>query len=227
MKNNAKYLVASEETEGNNGWPYTPLLTSKSIKKMERALRQRLNITPEELAKKMVASAGVDQASLPTMAAIDLSKMDLVAKASDNFANAILTTDASHIRLTALIKKTQSFDGLLKDQYHFAQLVLEDETITDKNLKETAREVMEAINTAVIAEQHSPDYPNAHGLTADITSWGGIEFGYEKQKFRRDNKWAEAMNRIHGADKPQPYPGEKNSDSFPIFCDKMSKHKES
>lgn len=206
LKDNAKFLVASEETEGANGWPYTPLLTPKTLQSVERSMHGKLNITPEEFAKKIVAEAHGDQGTLPTMSAMDLSKMDGVAKASDNLAKAILKTDTPNSTLKTIAQKTQNFSGM-KDQFHFAEQIVKSETITDAKLKEAATGVMDAINTAVIAEQHSARYPNAHGLTAEIPSYGGVGSGYENLKFRGATNWAEAMNKIQDAGDPAPAPG--------------------
>jgi len=205
MKDAANYLVASEQTEGANGWPYTPLLTPKLLKNLDKALRSKLNISPEEFAKKIVNSAEGDQGTLPTMSATDLSKMRDLGKAADNFGKAILKTDTSNALLKSIIGKTQSFYGF-KDQYHFAEQIANHEEITDEKLKEAAKGMMSAIKSAVIAEQHSSRYPNAHGLTAEIPSYGGVGTGYGALKFRADTQWAEAMNKIHGAGEPKPYP---------------------
>ena len=206
LKDNANYLVASEQTEGGNGWPYTPLLTPKTLQSVERALRSKLNITPEEFAKKIVDSAEDDQGTLPTMSAMDLTKMRPLAQAADGLAEAILKTDTPNSTLKSIAQKTQSFYGF-KDQYHFAEQIVKNETITDDKLKTAAKGMMAAIDKAVVAEQHSSRYPNAHGLTAEIPSYGGVKSGYEDLKFRRDTNWAEAMNKIHDAGEPAPHPG--------------------
>jgi len=208
LGNREGFLVASEQTEGANGWPYTPLLTPKLLKNLERALRTKLNISPKELATKIVDTAEGDQGTLPTMSATDLSKTKELAKASDDLAKAILITDTPNDTLKTIMKNTQSFYGF-KDQYHFAEQINKHEEITDEKLKEAAAGMMTAIKSAVIAEQHSSRYPNAHGLTAEIPSWGGVGAGYENLKFRRDTKWAEAMNKIQDAGEPAPPPKKK------------------
>lgn len=206
LKDNANFLVASQQTEGGNGWPYTPLLTPKTLNSIERSLTQKLNISPEEFAKRIVDTAEGDQGTLPTMSATDLSRMPAVAKASDNLAKAILKTDTPDSTLKSIAQKTLSFYGF-KDQYHFAEQIVKNDTITDAKLKDAAQAVMNSISTAVIAEQHSSRYPDAHGLTAEIPSSGGVGAGYENLKFRQDTNWAEAMNKIQGAGDPAPAPG--------------------
>ncbi|MCD4782641.1 MAG: hypothetical protein K8T10_02300 [Candidatus Eremiobacteraeota bacterium] len=205
MKDTASYLVASEQTEGASGWPYTPLLTPKLLKNLNRALSSKLNISPKEFAKKIVDTAEGDQYNLPTMTAADLSKMDDLGKAADNFAKEIIKTDTPNDMLKTIISNTESFYGF-KDQYHFAEQVANHEEITDEKLKDAAKGMMAAIKSSVIAEQHSSSYPDAHGLTAEIPSYGGVGRGYGALKFRAETQWAEAMNKIQGAGEPRPYP---------------------
>ncbi|MCE1246782.1 MAG: clostripain-related cysteine peptidase [Firmicutes bacterium] len=201
MKDVARFYVASEETEGGNGWPYTPLLSPRALGEVERALSSKLNVTPEELATKIVSSAQGDQGTLPTMTAIDLAKMPDVAKATNVFADAIIKTDTPNATLQDLARKTQSF-AANKDHYHFAELVATSPNIKDEKLKEAANGMMAAIKGAIIAEEHSQKYPNAHGLTAEIPRYGGVGSGYEDLKFHRDTNWAAAMNKMNGAPAP-------------------------
>ncbi len=197
MKDHVKYLVASEQTEGANGWPYTPLLTKKTLQKLDRSMRGKLDLTPEEFAKKMVEAAEGDQGTLPTMAATDLSKMKKVADATNLLAaHIILSDDSTKSTLKSIARKTQSFYGL-KDQYHFAEQITKDESIKDEKLKKAAKALMDALKEAVIAEQHSSRYPNAHGLTAEIPSWGGVGKGYTDLKYAENTLWDEAMNSLN------------------------------
>lgn len=196
LKDVANYLVASEQTEGGAGWPYTPLLTKKNLETFDRALRMKLDIPPDEFAKKIVDTAQAAQGDLPTMSAMDLNKMDGLAKATNSFSQAIIDTSTPNRVLQDIARKTQSFYGF-KDQYHFAQQVVESKQVTDMNLKETAKELMNSIKDAVIREQHSSRYPNAHGLTAEIPTSGTVGKGYGDLKYAQDTLWDEAMNKMN------------------------------
>lgn len=198
LKDNVGYMVASEQVEGGNGWPYTPLLTKKALKSIERALRSKLDVTPKELATKMVTNASTDQYSLPTLSAMDMSKMQGVVDATNLLAGQILLSDnSSHDALKGIARKTESFYGY-KDQYHFAQLITQSDDIKDEKLKKAATHVMKSVNNAVIAEQHSEyKHPDAHGLTLDIPTWGsGHKAGYEKLQFAKTSLWDEAMKKV-------------------------------
>lgn len=195
LKDNVSYMVASEETEGGAGWSYTPLINRKGLESLSRALRSRLNISPEEFAKKMITNAEKDQDSLPTLSAVDMSKVDDLAIASEGMAEAILATDTPNSVLKGLVRKTQEFSDN-RDQFHFAELITRSPDITDEKLKGSARDLMAAIETAVIAEQHSGDYPDAHGLTAEIISYGHTGTTYKELRFARDSSWDEAMDKM-------------------------------
>lgn len=208
LKDTAKYMVASQQVEGANGWPYTPLLTPDKISQLDMALGARLNITPDEFAKKIVNTASNDSSTLPTMSAIDLEKMDHLKDASENLAQAIIETDTPNSTLLGIARQTLNFYGF-KDQYHFAQLINESKDVKDEKLKEAAQGVMLAVDDSVFAEQHSSRYPNAHGLTVEIPTSSGVGAGYENLNFRKDTKWAEAMNKINGAGDPAPHPGKE------------------
>ncbi|MFP4496583.1 MAG: clostripain-related cysteine peptidase [Vulcanimicrobiota bacterium] len=195
LKDHAGFLVASEQTEGGNGWPYTPLLTSKSMETLSRAMSSKLDVTPREFATKIVETAQSDQWTLPTMSATDLSKMDNVAKATDNFAKQLLDTKTPDSVFKDIIRKTENFHGF-KDQYHFAQQVADSKDIKDTKLKKSAEEFMVSLKKAVIAEQHSYKHPNAHGLNAEIPSGQGVGRGYSDLKYAKETLWDEAMNKI-------------------------------
>ena len=205
LKDTANIMVASQENEGLDGWPYTPLLSSKALNSIEKSLRSRIDLSPKEFAKKVVEEAKEYPYTLPTLAAIDLTQMDNIADKSDKFADAILKTNTDNEILKALTRETEEFSGL-RDQYHFAQLVSESKDIKDNNLKKTAKGLMDSIKKAVIAEQHTASFPNAHGLTAEIPTYGSVRSGYEELQFRKNTKWAEAMNKINDAETPKPFP---------------------
>jgi hypothetical protein len=196
MKDATKFYVASEQTEGGNGWPYTPLLSKKSLEELDRALRSKLDVTPEEFAKRIVSTAEGDQGTLPTMSAMDMSKMKELADATNLFAGQIMLTDTPKQVFKDIANKTQSFYGL-KDHFHFAEQVANSDKITDKDLKKSAKGMMDAIKSAVIAEEHSPRYPNAHGLTTELPTSGKVGSGYEKLQYAEHTLWDEAMNNMN------------------------------
>lgn len=196
LKDQAAYMVGSEETEGADGWPYTRILTAKVLERLQQTLKHKINMNPEELAKTVVKSAEGSQGELPTMAAFDMSKVDKLGKATDALAKAILDTDTSKSTLMGIARKTQDFSGF-EDAFDFCQRIDQSKDIKDEKLKAAARDLLAAVQETVIAEQHSSAYPGAHGVTLDIPS-GKPSAEYKKLDLSKDTQWDEAMGKIAG-----------------------------
>lgn len=202
MKDCASYMAGSENNEGFHGWPYTQLLTRSALNKLERVMRGKLNISPESFARKIIETASTDHENLPTLSAMDLSKMNQVAEATNEFSQNLIDTATENHTFREIALSTETFGNFhFRDHYHFAQQVAESPKIEDVKLKESAKGLMKALKSAVIAEEHDPKFPNAHGLTAEIpmTTWYdtlGVRFGYNELMFSRLTKWDEAMNKI-------------------------------
>ncbi|MDQ7824401.1 MAG: clostripain-related cysteine peptidase [Candidatus Eremiobacteraeota bacterium] len=196
LKDSAGFMVASENTEGADGWPYPQILTQKSLRNLQRALREKLDITPEEVAKKIIKDAEGFQHSLSTLSAVDLSKMKDVAAATDAFADKLMATATPRETLRNIIKSTKSWYGF-KDQFDFAERIINSKDVKDEELKTAAKSMMEAIGTAVIAEQHTAAHKGAHGLTIELPSYPSAPSDeYKELKLSQDTKWDEALGKL-------------------------------
>lgn len=196
LKDMADYMIASEEAEGGAGWPYNTILSEKVLSKLQEVIKKKINVEPKELAIKVVNDAEGVQEDLPTMSTLDLSKMNDVAKIIDEFAKAILQTSVSAKALKALAYETEYFYGF-KDIYHYCKLVTEAKNITDENLKTSAKNVMNVLKEAIIAEKHSNTYPNAGGLQIALISPQFAPPSVLKNlAFTKDTKWAKAAEKI-------------------------------
>jgi len=197
LKDTANYLVASEESEGGAGWPYTKVLTEQALKSLQEALKTRINVEPKEFVTKIIEDASTVQGDLPTLSSIDLGKMDNVAQKIDGFAGAILDTKTPMSDLKSLVSKTQSFSGF-KDIYDFCDKVVKQEAIQDENLKAAAKEVIASLDEAILANEHKESYPGAHGLQIELKTYGGPSSAYKDLAFARDTKWGQAISKIAG-----------------------------
>lgn len=195
LKDVADYIVASEESEGGNGWPYTAVLSEKVLSKLQEALASKISIDPKAFAEKIIADTGTVQQDLPTMSTVDTSKMDNVAQTLNGLANAILANDTDKKSLLDITRKTESFSDF-KDTYHFCEQIVNSKTITDEKMKAEAKKVMQALDDAIIANQHSHRYPNAHGLHMEIPKYGTMSSGYQNLQFAKDTNWDEAMHHM-------------------------------
>jgi hypothetical protein len=211
LKDQAKYLVGSEEIEGAGGIHYDTLLnTGKGD-----VLQSKID-SPRNFAKRIVESVSLlephglcDYNYIPTMSAIDLSKMEDVAKASDKLAEAILSAKDDKKTLRGIVRKSQKFDNRHRDQYHIAELIFESDGIKDSKLKKSAEQLMKSIKKAVIKNHnlttHFGDYSDAHGLNVSVQFNfkrlldyidKDIKKSYSELDFEKDTKWGEAMRYL-------------------------------
>ncbi|MBX3171059.1 MAG: hypothetical protein KF760_26865 [Candidatus Eremiobacteraeota bacterium] len=174
LKDYANYLVASEEVEGGAGWQYddvlgkqsntnSRILSGKVLDYAAAALRARDPLTPADMAKAVVSMAEGHQRDLGTMSAIDLTKMDSVSAALDNFAGKVLDSNITPQEFAPVAQQAQKFYDFA-DAGHLVQLA------GDKfggEIGEAAAQVKAALGEAVIAEQHSQKYPKATGLNIE------------------------------------------------------------
>lgn len=185
------YMVASQNTEGGDGWPYSKIFSSSTASALKSALNQKFDISPEEVAKKMVNdSHGFP--SITTLAAMDLSKMSGLTEATNAFAEVLMQSPNDKATIKSIAAKTKSWYGF-KDQYDFAEKLINDSRIQNPELKEAAKAMQEALKEVVIAEQHSSAHNGAHGLSLEISTDGVNKKGYSDLQFAKDTKWDEAM----------------------------------
>jgi len=196
LSDSADILVAPEMTHGDEGWHYARILASDSIKKLQGAISEKANIEPEEFARKLVDSAAQEQENHPTMSAINLQAIKNMAKSADNLAQKIIETDDSDRTIRKLFKKAESFYGF-KDAYHLAKLLESSKDLKDEDLKKAAKDFMGSIESAVIAEQHSQKYPEAHGMTIHAPHlWTSPGDEYKSLDFAHETMWDEMLKKI-------------------------------
>ncbi|MFP4498937.1 MAG: clostripain-related cysteine peptidase [Vulcanimicrobiota bacterium] len=200
LKDHADYMVASQELEGAEGWPYQQILSRNVLQDVRTALMMKVDIGPRDLARFLVRAASMHQDNLPTLSAIDLNRMEKVGKASNNLAKAIIDTDTPNETIKGLVRNSQSFMGF-KDHHDFCKKIVESKDITDKKLKQRAKELMETLQDAVILEQHSPEYPGATGLSVELPSYNrSPSEKYKKLDFAKDTLWDEALEKLSKKD---------------------------
>ena len=203
LKNAVKYLVASEETEGGSGYNYN-IVFSKAIKdavsKIQQAALFKVNVDPEEFAKIIVESAKEYSNDIQTISAVDLDKVnDLVSKL-DEFAKLILSSPKQDIqKLKEKIRQTQSFAiGSFRDLYHFANLIYEDNSIS-QDLRNKAKEIMDALNKYIVNEFSNEKYKNAYGVSIELPSYGNVTSEYKNTQFAKDTSWDEMLEKLNKA----------------------------
>jgi len=194
VKDRASYMVGSEETEGGAGWSYNRVLSESLLSDMDRTLRARLDLTPRELAVRVVECAEGEQDNLPTMSALDLSRIDEVTGSVAALSAAIQKTEVDSQTLSKVANETQSFSTEF-DLVDFAEKLRTAVAERDSVLAEAAQDVIEAVDYAVIAEQHRDYYAGAHGLSVELDP-RHTRKGYTDLQFNAATDWKTAVEKI-------------------------------
>ena len=207
LKDTAKILLASEETEGGKGWTYSPMLGGKggeALKTIQDSMTKRIDVSPEEFAKTVVKVNGEHQKDIPTFSATDLTKMDDLAKAADKFAGAVINAPDDKFIIRDAIKKAQNYAGGyapygdMRDFYHMAELIEKD--VKSSEVREAAKEMKETIKATIIENEADEVHRNSHGIHVYTpVSSKGVEEEYKKLNFAQHvPRWVEMLNKLGG-----------------------------
>lgn len=182
----ADYMVASENTEWIAGWPYDDILQS---------LSENTTMSPAGLAGVIVDCfiAYYSVGDLATQSAVDLSRMEAVANATDALARELSASFSSNATLLGrfrnqILAQVQYFDDNndisidsntdnYVDLYHLAQL-LENDPAFPLSVRNAAGHLMSVLDSAIIANGNTGGgVKEAHGLSiwmpksSDYTSY--------------------------------------------------------
>ncbi|MGC8873788.1 MAG: clostripain-related cysteine peptidase [Chloroflexia bacterium] len=148
--------VSSEETEPFDGWPYDTILND---------LKANPTWSPAQLGADIVQRYYESYGNDETQSAKDLGNTYTALNlAVDGFARAlILFEPLYHDRYDTARDTAQSFGGSFIDVYDLASRV--NALIHEPELNAAASALMNAVEAAVIHEQHGPSWPGAHGIS--------------------------------------------------------------
>jgi len=210
LKDNAKILLASEESEGGPGWTYNEMLDkskssalpTEAMQLLQEALTQRIDVSPEEFAKIVVKGNESHQNYIPTFSATDLTKIDGLTAKVHEFAKAIIATEEKAAVKNAM-KQGDKYGGgyspygSLRDLHNLADNV--GKAVADPAVKKAAEDVKKAFGEAIIANENSKTkYPNSKGLTifAPTNAGSGVGYKYGDLAFAKETQWDEALVAI-------------------------------
>lgn len=199
VKDRATYMVASEMTEGGDGWPYAPILGPELFQKVQRTLQERIDLSPRDLATMIVDKSGATP-SIHTLSAIELSKLEGVKQPMTELRQALVDSPTSKATLREIWEDTLRFYGY-RDAGDYCKLLASDERISDPNLQEKAAVAEQAIRNCVIAEDHHGPYGGASGLTLQVHS--STDQSYNNLAFEKDVRWTAAQKRTGGLNDPK------------------------
>jgi clostripain len=188
----ARFAVGSEETEPALGWAYAEFLSTITTDPtlggdalaqaiVESYVAQDYRITNEDARQVFVEenfgssdSFSADEVAAEmsvdiTLTAVDLSGVRGLNEAVNQLALAM--QDGNQKQIARARAYTQSFETVFDedeqapyiDLGHFASLLIEESD--DENVQQAARNVLDAMQTAIIAEKHGDDRPGATGIS--------------------------------------------------------------
>ena len=170
----AKVMVASEDYERLDGWDYKRKLQAALRKKPSgkgRFLQGLKDFADTHvfrffkgkekgLAKFIVRK----ESNNPTLTAVNLEKIAYFKSALDRFARALIKAHIPVEKLYEIVKQTKSFGGNYRDLYDFAQRIIDDPEIENRELKRAAEKLEYAIDKVVIAIKEEGLEDGAHGI---------------------------------------------------------------
>ena len=198
VRHSAKYLIASQLSEPNDGYPYDRFLgtlVSNPDMPTEEFLREFVKHYMESYESgRPTNGAG----SSVTIAVYRLGLLKPLVDAIDELAKALLESLPKHARTIEEIRQaTQVFsESIYRDLYHFCELLLQ--RFPEESVKRAAKKVIDAHGPsedgALLAEAHRSGFDinvdNAHGIAIYFPSPENFEAGYLTDlDFNRDCKW--------------------------------------
>jgi len=198
IRDYADIIVASEEVEPVDGWPYDAIISD---------LTSYPTMASSELATEIVvdymASYSEDDFVIQSAANLGLvtyTKIDDLVSVTSNLAQALLDELSTYENeiIQARQQTEEYFDSTYIDLYDFAQQI--HTLVSSANIRAAAEQVMSTLPANIIAEGHEVAHPNSHGLSIHfpqiITEYYP---SYEDLAFARDTKWDEFFRALIGA----------------------------
>lgn len=229
LRNSAKYMVASEETEAGFMVPIPGMNGGMPLARITEGL-QKANgdLSGEELSRLFVYEAGRQLGRTnftPTQSAVELSRMQPVRNASERLAGALLQEMASDPgvadRLRAVIGKTQNYSRVAghvkpyadyRDMGDFSKRVARE--FEDKPRVAVAAQGLQAeLARSVLAETHSVASSGVSmfgstGMSVYLPTNYGLDpeqdrrnWGYHKTEFAQGSQWEQMLETIS---QPEP-----------------------
>ncbi|MCL5037877.1 MAG: clostripain-related cysteine peptidase [Chloroflexi bacterium] len=183
FRDHAGYLLASEEVEYPLGMP-----EGNMAKRLQEEL-EKGEVTPADAAKILVDEAGKAKDAMKTISAIDLKQMNDIKDKTNTLAKELQKSSLSKTEIEKIIKNTYNYCQVLpneklctdyRDLSHFAKQLIAAEGAGD-GLKSAAKELVESIGSAVVAEAHVDGEVGAAGGLSIYLPGNGMLEKYDRQ----------------------------------------------
>ncbi|MEM2972033.1 MAG: clostripain-related cysteine peptidase [Candidatus Bathyarchaeia archaeon] len=192
IRDYADYMVASEETEPGDGYPYDRILAELAASPSMSASQLAITIVTKYASSYTDGALNPEDDPSITSSAINLTKIGETAVAVSQLAESIIgdfNNSKSVVREAWMLAET--FHGDFVDLYHFT-LLLKDK-VSNATIKLRGELVLNAVNGLVISESHGDAHSNANGISIyyprryDKLSYTELDFVF-------DTLWDEFLN---------------------------------
>ena len=190
-RDQAAYLVASEELEPNDGWPYDTIL---------KALAENPAIAPEELSKQIVELYGKSYGLLQrtTQSATDLAKLPQLVKAMDTLGAALVAFAKEGGRIPDDFTDVAGFPRGDPEFLDLGALLkkIAGESKYDTNVRTAAQGAQAALSQCVVANY---SHVLCKGTGLSIFPGGGndaTDYNADIIQFAKDTQWDEFLKAM-------------------------------
>ncbi|MFX0211482.1 MAG: clostripain-related cysteine peptidase [Candidatus Hodarchaeota archaeon] len=189
LRNYVSVVVASQEVEPGDGWPYERICT-KLVKNPE--------ISGNELAKIIVKEylKSYEEISIEaTQSAISTEHLETFSTQISNLAAILLTkiqTPDIHQAIFGALQKVKRFyDADYIDLYDFCRLI--HKKVADEKIKQCAKDVMDAFQKVIVEEAHN-EKAEIHGLAI---YWPQYFYNkkYDSLEWSKKTKWDDLIRK--------------------------------
>lgn len=202
LKDVAKVIVGSEETEPGAGWPYDSVL---------EAIASKPSMIPQDLGKSIVdsyiKSYDIGANSQPvTQSALSVDKSTGLISNISKWALALKKNIMSEETFNTVLRcseKTQRFEYIsYKDIYHFAQLLKQKSKV--KEIQDASTALMDSLkpgdNNFVLASKTlTSKMANANGISIYFPGREFYRKYYDRLDFAKKSKWDEFLKEYQKA----------------------------
>ncbi len=191
-----RYLVASEDLEPNDGWPYDTIL-QKLVDDPDMTTAELGTVIVEEYLKSYEDYVASGQRNV-TQAAVDLSAISQVTQPLDAFANLLTESMDQDLISTLWWAQRRSANFNRRTLWDLRQFCQEFQQETeDDALKTAAGDVIVALQKGaeqyVVAEEHGGNAVAHCGGVSIYMPNDGVSRFYGGLEFAKDLKWAKML----------------------------------
>jgi hypothetical protein len=193
IKDYAKFMVASQALEGREGWPYSQILGQASLSDLHQAHLFKSDIEARQAVELVVRSAADHHQILPTMSAIDLSKMAELESQLKNVSLQMSQAQLAGPILREARNQAQPFGFV----YDLGSFLTHTVSVARQNgkaeLQQAAEQALAQLQQVVVAEHHTQEFPGASGLSVELKR---PNKDYSKLQFSEATDWKIALSQM-------------------------------